>query len=83
MAVRVRLKKRFKSEGFDIIATSNGQHRGKTLDVLGMYSPIGKEKYLRINVPRLTYWVDNGGKCSEAVLKLIKIYNECFKRSTS
>lgn len=80
MSVRVRLKKCFNSEGYNIIVTSKGQLKGRLLEIIGYYSLENSENFLQIDMDRLGYWLEKGAKCSERVLKITRIYNnESFR----
>lgn len=68
MSVKIKFSRRKHSKVYDLIVTSK-----KTLEVLGYYKPEGNWSFLKINLPRLIYWIDCGAICSKRVLKVLAI----------
>ncbi|MSP53416.1 MAG: 30S ribosomal protein S16 [Gammaproteobacteria bacterium] len=59
---------------YHIVAADSRKPRdGRYLERVGFFNPIaaGKEERVRIDVERLTYWIQNGAQLSERVAELI------------
>lgn len=56
-----------------VVADSRKPRDGRFIEQLGFYSPVGTEKnYLRLDVERVNYWINNGAQPSERVQHLIQ-----------
>jgi len=59
---------------YHIVAADSRKPRdGRYLERLGFFNPIatGKEERVRIDIERLTYWIDNGAQLTERVAELV------------
>ena len=56
------------------VADSRRARDGRFIERVGFFNPIarGQEVRFRIDQERLTYWINQGAKCSDRVNKLIK-----------
>ncbi len=58
------------------VADSRQAATGKSIEILGHYSPLDKAKSLHINKDRYTYWVEKGAQPSLTVKNLFKKINK-------
>ena len=75
MAVTIRLmrfgKKKFPY--YRIVALDKRQKRdGAYIEKLGIYTPLEKEKNIRINKEKYEYWTSKGAQISEGMERLLK-----------
>ena len=62
-----------------VVATDSRNARdGRFIERLGFFNPIarGQEEALRLDLPRIEYWISQGGQVSDRVKSLIKQYKK-------
>lgn len=57
-----------------VVADSHNRRDGRFIERVGFYNPVANEKQerVRLDTERLTHWVKQGAKVSDAVTKLVK-----------
>ncbi len=73
MAVKIRLKRtgaKNKPCFRVVVADVKSQRDGKSIESLGYYDPVKKEK--KIDIERIDYWLSKGAKMSETVHDLYR-----------
>lgn len=57
-----------------VVADRRNRRDGRNIERLGFYNPVatGQEQKLKLDRERVDYWLEQGAKPSERVLKLIK-----------
>lgn len=76
MAVRLRLMRtgKKKQPTYRIVATDSRSPRdGRFLEILGHYNPRVDPIELKVNRERVDWWLKNGAKPSDPVVKLFKL----------
>lgn len=76
MAVKIRLKRMgSKKNPFYrvVVADSRVARDGRSIEELGYYNPLTKEKLFKINNERALYWLKNGAQPTITVDKLFKV----------
>lgn len=61
-----------------VVTDSRKRQGGASLEQLGFFNPIARrgEPKLRLDLPRLDYWVGQGAQPSERVRSLVKSYRK-------
>lgn len=56
------------------VADSRKSRNGRFIERVGFFNPTarGQEERLRVDMPRVTYWQEQGAQLSERVAKLVK-----------
>lgn len=56
------------------VSDSRKSRDGRYIERVGFFNPVarGQEERLRLDQPRIDYWVSQGAQCSERVSKLLK-----------
>lgn len=75
MSVRIRLKRtgmQKQSSYRIVVADARKQRDGRSIDVIGDYSPYKKNKPLTVNLDKVDKWIKNGAQMSEPAAKLIE-----------
>ena len=65
-----------KSPFYHLVVTDSRNRRdGRYIERLGYFNPFGKphEENLRIDLPRVDYWLGHGAQLSERVAGLLKV----------
>lgn len=75
--VTIRLTRRgAKKQPFYHVVVTDSRIRqgGTTLEQVGYFNPIpaGKEQRLKLDLPRIDYWIGRGAKTSDRVAALVK-----------
>ena len=64
---------------YHVVVTDHRKRQGgKSLDVVGFFNPTASksEPKLRLDLPRIEYWVSKGAQQSERVVSLVKDYRK-------
>ena len=75
MAVKIRLSRigRKNRPWWRVVAVDSRKKRdGAFIECLGTYDPL-KHRILNLNIDNIKTWVSKGAKCSDTVLKLMKM----------
>ncbi|HSV31305.1 MAG TPA: 30S ribosomal protein S16 [Atribacteraceae bacterium] len=75
MAVKLRLTRigRKRLPHYRIVAVDSRNARdGKSLEILGTYSPISEQPVKSLKPERIRYWLDNGAQASDKVRSILK-----------
>jgi small subunit ribosomal protein S16 len=58
-----------------VVSDSRNRRDGRYIERLGYFNPLGKahEENLRIDLPRVDYWIERGAQPSERVAALLKV----------
>lgn len=76
MALKIRLQ-RFGAKNHPfyriVVAESAMRRDGRFVEILGSYSPVAKEKTLKMDMERADYWVSKGAQPTDTVRHLIRI----------
>lgn len=76
MAVKIRLKRMdAKKNPFYrvVVADSRVARNGRSIEELGYYDPISKDKTFKINEERALYWMSTGAQPTQIVEHLFKV----------
>lgn len=76
MAVKIRLKRMgAKKNPFYrvVVADSRVARNGRSIEELGFYDPISKDKTFKINEERTKYWMSTGAQPTQIVEHLFKV----------
>jgi small subunit ribosomal protein S16 len=55
------------------VAEAKGKRNGKIVETLGTYDPTTEPETLKINQPRLNYWLKQGAQLTNRVRKLVRL----------
>lgn len=57
-----------------VVTDSRNKRDGRFIERLGFFNPVasGKAEELRLDLPRASYWLEQGAQASERVAELIK-----------
>ncbi len=60
------------------VTDSRSSRNGRYIERVGFFNPVakGQEERLRIDAERIEFWVGQGAKCSERVVKLLQEQKE-------
>lgn len=53
-----------------VVSEKHKDTQGKSVEILGQYNPVLKEKVLTLNLERVNYWLGQGAQCSNTVHNL-------------
>lgn len=79
LAIRLSRGGSKKRPFYHVVATDSRNARdGRFIERLGFFNPIarGQEEALRLDLPRIEYWINQGGQVSDRVKSLIKQYKK-------
>lgn len=74
MAVKIRLKRggRKKQPRYRIVAIDSRKQRdGKTIELLGFYSPQLSPKFEALKIERINYWISVGAQPTDVVIRIL------------
>jgi small subunit ribosomal protein S16 len=79
--VTIRLTRRGakNSPFYHVVATDSRRRQGgSNLELLGFFNPVARkgETKLRLDLPRIDYWLGQGAQQSERVRDLVKSYRK-------
>jgi small subunit ribosomal protein S16 len=79
--VTIRLTRRGarNSPFFHVVVTDHRKRQGgKSLEMVGFFNPTARKNdtKLRLDLPRIDYWVGLGAQQSERVSQLVKVYRK-------
>jgi small subunit ribosomal protein S16 len=59
-----------------VVADKRSPRDGNHIERLGFYNPVakGKAPTLRLDLPRIEYWLNNGAQASDTVKSIVKLY---------
>jgi small subunit ribosomal protein S16 len=75
MTVRLRLQRQGKPQRpyYRLVAIDQRAKRdGKPIEILGHYDPLPKQKVIKINQERVSYWLKQGAQTSQTVASILK-----------
>ena len=64
---------------FHVVVTDHRKRQGgKSLELVGFFNPVARknETKMRLDLPRIDYWVSKGAQVSERVSFLVKTYRK-------
>jgi len=61
-----------------VVTDSRKRQGGKSLEQVGFFNPVARrsEPKLRIDLPRIEYWMGQGAQQSERVQHLVSVYRK-------
>lgn len=79
--VTIRLTRRGarNSPYYHVVVTDHRKRQGgKSLELVGFFNPVARksEPKLRLDLPRIEYWLSKGAQQSERVSSLVKVYRK-------
>jgi small subunit ribosomal protein S16 len=78
--VTIRLTRRGgkKEPFYHVVVTDSRRRGGGTLEQVGFFNPVarGNSEALRLDLPRIDYWLSVGAQPSERVDQLVKSYRK-------
>jgi small subunit ribosomal protein S16 len=79
--VTIRLTRRGarNSPYYHVVVTDHRKRQGgKSLELVGFFNPVARksEPKIRLDVPRIDYWLSKGAQQSERVAQLVKAYRK-------
>ena len=79
--VTIRLTRRGarNSPYYHVVVTDHRKRQGgKSLELVGFFNPVARknETKMRLDLPRINYWVSKGAQQSERVVQLVKDYRK-------
>jgi small subunit ribosomal protein S16 len=64
---------------YHVVVTDHRKRQGgKSLELVGFFNPVARktEPKIRLDLPRIDYWVSKGAQQSERVVHLVKEYRK-------
>lgn len=64
---------------YHVVVTDHRKRQGgKSLELVGFFNPVARknEPKIRLDLPRIDYWVSKGAQQSERVVQLVKDYRK-------
>jgi small subunit ribosomal protein S16 len=64
---------------YHVVVTDHRKRQGgKSLELVGFFNPVARksETKLRLDLPRIEYWLSKGAQQSERVVQLVKTYRK-------
>lgn len=64
---------------YHVVVTDHRKRQGgKSLELVGFFNPVARktEPKIRLDLPRIDYWVSKGAQQSERVVQLVKEYRK-------
>ncbi len=64
---------------YHVVVTDHRKRQGgKSLELVGFFNPVARknETKIRLDLPRIEYWVSKGAQQSERVVQLVKDYRK-------
>lgn len=64
---------------YHVVVTDHRKRQGgKSLELVGFFNPVARknETKMRLDLPRIEYWVSKGAQQSERVVQLVKDYRK-------
>jgi small subunit ribosomal protein S16 len=78
--VTIRLTRRGgkKEPFYHVVVTDSRRRGGGTLEQVGFFNPVarGGSEELRLDIPRVDYWISVGAQPSDRVAQLVKGYRK-------
>jgi small subunit ribosomal protein S16 len=79
--IRLQRKGRIRRPIYHIVvADSRSPRDGRIIEQVGRYDGVTEKKETKINEERISYWLDNGAKPTDAVQKILRHQGFLFKR---
>jgi small subunit ribosomal protein S16 len=55
-----------------VVLDSRSRRDGRSLDIVGFFNPKNREESINLDLDKIKFWVEKGGRMSPAVKKLVK-----------
>lgn len=66
---------------FVVVADKRARRDGRHIEKIGSYDPISKE--IKLDMPRVEYWIGVGAQASDTVAHVIKKFNASKKEAVA